>query len=103
MTNLSNRPDIVVGRCEPGVNRGCSLEEQLDSIALRDHLGWHISGDGKRQRGDWELVLVPDVQWRPAGRKDLKGRADGEERCDVRRSGEHMLNIVEDEQDLPRS
>jgi hypothetical protein len=93
---------VVVGHGEARRNGSRALNEQGDGLDLaQDTEGWELARIRDVQWRDRELLLTGDAQHRPARDEDVKLRGDGEELGDNGRTSlDHLLEVVEDQQQL---
>ena len=80
---------FAVVRVKPGWPP-CAGDEELDGL-------------GHRQGGDGDVILARESQHDPAGGEDLQPSAVGQQRRDVGRGPDHLLEVVQDEQHLARA
>ena len=91
-----SRRDVVED--EIGVHGARALEEEQPGRRARDVFGRRRLG--RAQGGDRDLVLAPDAKRLSARHQDVKGRHRSHDLGDVGRSGEQVLEGVQDEQRL---
>jgi len=99
MADLGNRPRLPVGYHEIRLDRTHTIQEERDAIECRHLLDGR--GDGKigQEHGSDEVfVLTGDLHANPACREDHEIRTAPEQAGEIRRRGDDLLEIIEDEE-----
>ncbi len=91
---------IGVGQPEVGSDGHRALHEQRHALRARQRFGRDPARAqvGQPERRDRVFLLARDVQDSPAADDDLRARADAQDVSHERRRGNHLLEVVEDEQ-----
>ena len=76
-------------------------EERDRRGGAQRRLGWLLGLSGHRQRRDGDHLFAGEAQPRPAGRQYRQRRADGKEIGDQWRGVDHLLEVVQHEQNPP--
>ena len=101
--DLRHRRRVLVRHREVRLHRQRPFHEQRDSLVLGQgfELG-QCHQVRKPKRGHGELVLARDAERRAAGDEQLQRRSSAEQPGDERCRRQHLLQVVQQEQDLPR-
>ena len=101
--DFRDRRRVLVGDGEAGHRGGRPRREQLHRLALRRPTPPRRRGPaaGTCSGGHRELLLPRQVQRRAAGDQDPRPGGGGEQIGDEPARGEHLLEVVQDQQDVP--
>ena len=102
--DLGDRGGVVVGQPEVRPDAASPLDEQLDRLELAEVVGRGARRSRwERQRRNRHHVLASHAQRLAARHEHLQARAVGEQPDERRRGNRHLLEVVEDDQDLLRA
>ena len=100
--DLGHKCGVLGRKREPRVGGPRPLEEERDRRVLGQIGRRERSGRvGDRQRQHWENLLAGEAQHDAAGGEDRQARAGGQEGGEVGRGGNHLLQVIEHEQQAP--
>jgi hypothetical protein len=99
--DLDHGLPVRLGEGEARVGGACPVDEQRDRIGPRQVRQWQRrTGCGDRQWRDGQQLLAGDPQRGATGGEDLQCRAGGEEGGDAGGGLDHLLDVVEEKQEL---
>jgi hypothetical protein len=100
LRDIDDDLQILARRRERRLDETSAIEEELDRRRCGERRGIRAPG-GHVERRDGEHLLAGDTKRRPAGREDPKVRGDLEELTNEPSRPRDLLQVVEEEQDLP--
>src|SRR5688500_13746579 len=100
MTDGADDPDVGVGENKIGSDRVRPFAEEPHGV-VPVQVGGRRLTRGERERLDGENVLAANAKRLTARHEDLEPVACAQERDEDGSAGKHLLEIVEDEEEVP--